>query len=131
MRFNVRPEATAILPAPLTLPVKVILPVVVLVVVKPALSVILPPVTAIGPDTLIKLPTVILAVLVADPSVTELSEEFAVAQKVIDDVSKAVVNDVPSGAMVTLPLLMSLYVFGEDPVPSKKISFDIREIFPV
>ena len=107
------------------------LPVVALVVVSPAFSVILPPVTAIGPDTLIKLPTVILAVLVADPSVTELSEEFAVAQKVIDDVSKAVVNDAPSGAMVTLPLLMSLYVFGVVPVPSKKISFDIREIFPV
>ena len=76
-----------------------ILPVVALVVAKPAFRAMFPPVAIIGPETLITLPIVMLAVLVADPRVTL----FKLVLNARPDVSKLVVKTLPIGAMITLP----------------------------
>ena len=69
--------ARAMLPLPLTLPVKVTLPLLALVVDSEALlRVIQPPKILMGPAMLVLLPMVILAVLVALPIVKPLTPEL-------------------------------------------------------
>jgi hypothetical protein len=73
---SVCPVANAMLLLPLTLPVSVILPLVVLVVVSPAFKVMLPPVTEIGPAMLADELMVMFPVLVALPNVNPLTAEL-------------------------------------------------------
>ena len=76
--------AKAMPPEPLTLPVRVTLPLLALVDVRPAVKEILPPMMAIGPAMLVMLPIVMFAVFVTLPNVKppmlEFKVKFAIGQ---------------------------------------------------